>query len=168
MTKNNMHTLVIGGGPAGMTAAIAAADAGDEVTLIERNEKLGKKLYITGKGRCNLTNICDDEDFFKNVVHNGRFLFSAMSRFNRWDLMGLIEDNGCPLKTERGGRVFPVSDKSSDVIKAFTKALDSRGVNVEYIKRNVSDRRDNERHARHKSNQYSRRRGRSGWRERTA
>ena len=132
MTKNNMHTLVIGGGPAGMTAAIAAADAGDEVTLIERNEKLGKKLYITGKGRCNLTNICDDEVFFKNVVHNGRFLFSAMSRFNRWDLMGLIEDNGCPLKTERGGRVFPVSDKSSDVIKAYKKALDTRGVNIEY------------------------------------
>ena len=132
MAKHNKQTLVIGGGPAGMTAAIAAADAGDAVTILERNEKLGKKLYITGKGRCNLTNICDDEDFFKNVVHNERFLFSAMSRFNRWDLMGLIEDNGCPLKTERGGRVFPVSDKSSDVIKAFTKALDNRGVNVEY------------------------------------
>ena len=132
MTNSNRKTVVIGAGPAGMTAAIAATDAGDAVTLLERNEKLGKKLYITGKGRCNLTNICDDEDFFNNVVHNGRFLFSALSRFNRWDLMGLIEDNDCPLKIERGGRVFPVSDKSSDVIKAFKNALDTRGVKIEY------------------------------------
>ena len=138
MTNHNRRTVVIGGGPAGMTAAIAAADKGDNVILLERNEKLGKKLFITGKGRCNLTNICDDEDFFKNVVHNGRFLFSALSRFNRWDLMELIEDNGCPLKTERGGRVFPISDKSSDVIKAFKKALDIRGVKVEYNSNVVS------------------------------
>ncbi|WP_329885874.1 NAD(P)/FAD-dependent oxidoreductase [Pseudoramibacter faecis] len=123
-------TIVIGGGPAGMTAALAAAKSGDSVTLLEKNEKLGKKLYITGKGRCNLTNDCDEHTFLDNVVHNARFMYSAIAGFSHWDLMALIESQGCPLKVERGNRVFPVSDKSSDIIRAFGKALGAAQVDV--------------------------------------
>lgn len=108
-----------------MTAAIAAARSGDAVTLVEKNEKLGKKLYITGKGRCNLTNDCDEMTFIDHVVHNPSFMYSAIYSFTHDDLMQLIEANGCPLKVERGNRVFPVSDKSSDVIKAFRRALEA-------------------------------------------
>ncbi len=113
---------VIGGGPAGMMAAVTAA-AGADVTLFERNEKLGKKLYITGKGRCNITNCCSIEEFFSQVIRGGKFLYSALNAFSPADTMEFVEDNGCPLKIERGGRVFPVSDKSSDVLKAFGRAL---------------------------------------------
>lgn len=123
-------TIVIGGGPAGMTAALTAAKSGDSVTLLEKNEKLGKKLYITGKGRCNLTNDCDEYTFLDNVVHNARFMYSAIAGFSHWDLMALIESQGCPLKVERGNRVFPVSDKSSDIIRAFGKALGAAQVDV--------------------------------------
>ena len=133
MKKTNApHVIVIGGGPAGMCAALAAASVGCDVDLFEQNEKLGKKLYITGKGRCNLTNDCDRETFFENVMRNPRFLYSAYAAFNQYDLMDLIENAGCPLKTERGNRVFPVSDKSSDIIKAFSKALDPAGVRVHF------------------------------------
>lgn len=125
-----MKTAVIGGGPGGMTAAISAAQQGDEVFLFEQNEKLGKKLYITGKGRCNLTNACSKDQFFENIVHNPRFIYSAYSVFANHDLMSMIEDSGCPLKTERGNRVFPVSDKSSDVIKAFDQQLKRYDVKV--------------------------------------
>lgn len=113
-----------------MTAALAAAKSGDSVTLLEKNEKLGKKLYITGKGRCNLTNDCDEHTFLDNVVHNARFMYSAIAGFSHWDLMALIESQGCPLKVERGNRVFPVSDKSSDIIRAFGKALGAAQVDV--------------------------------------
>jgi predicted Rossmann fold flavoprotein len=123
-------TIVIGGGPAGMTAALAAAKSGDSVILLEKNEKLGKKLYITGKGRCNLTNDCDARTFLDNVVHNARFMHSAIAGFSHWDLMDLIASQGCPLKVERGNRVFPVSDKSSDIIRAFGKALSTARVEV--------------------------------------
>ena len=125
------HVIIIGGGAAGMMAAIAAAGAGHKVCIYEKNEKLGKKIYITGKGRCNVTNACDTEELFRNVVHNAKFLYSSFYTFTNTDVMDLIEKHGCPLKTERGGRVFPVSDKSSDVIHALTVALRELGVEVE-------------------------------------
>lgn len=122
--------VVIGGGAAGMMAAISAAERGAEVVLLEKNEKLGKKLYITGKGRCNVTNACDREDFFSHVVTNPRFMYSAYSQWSNWDMMDYLESLGLPLKTERGNRVFPVSDKSSDVIRTLAKALERAGVQV--------------------------------------
>ena len=121
---------IIGGGAAGMMAAAAAAGDGHEVHLFEKNEKLGKKVYITGKGRCNVTNACPQEDFFQNVVTNGKFLYSSFYGFTNEDIMGFLEKEGCPLKIERGQRVFPVSDKSSDVIRAFSRCLDRLGVKV--------------------------------------
>lgn len=122
------QVAVIGGGAAGMLAAIAAAEHGHQVQLFEKNEKLGKKIYITGKGRCNVTNACDTEELFAAVVHNPKFLYSSFYSFTNQDIMELVERNGCPLKTERGGRVFPVSDKSSDVIRALTVCLKNAGV----------------------------------------
>lgn len=122
------RVAVIGGGAAGMLAAIAAAEHGHQVQLFEKNEKLGKKIYITGKGRCNVTNACDTEELFAAVVHNPKFLYSSFYSFTNQDMMELVERNGCPLKTERGGRVFPVSDKSSDVIRALTVCLKNAGV----------------------------------------
>ena len=104
-------------------AAVSAAKSGDEVVLFEKNEKIGKKLFITGKGRCNVTNACSEDEFFENIVSNPKFLYSAFSSFDNNDLMSFIEENGTALKTERGNRVFPVSDHSSDIIKALSKAL---------------------------------------------
>lgn len=125
-----MRVCVIGGGPAGMLAAATAGEAGHQVTLLEKNEKLGKKLYITGKGRCNVTNAGDRDAFFTHVLRNPRFLYSAFAGFSNKDLMALIERLGVPLKTERGGRVFPCSDKSSDILRAMTQYVLSRGVNL--------------------------------------
>ena len=122
--------IIAGGGAAGMMAAIAAAKDGHEVTLLEKNEKTGKKLYITGKGRCNITNDCDEEDFFKNIVSNPKFLYSSFYGFSNHDMMAFLEENGLCLKTERGNRVFPQSDKSSDVIKTLDKAMSRAGVMV--------------------------------------
>lgn len=113
-----------------MMAAAAAADSGAEVCLIEKNEKLGKKLYITGKGRCNVTNAADMEVLFENVCTNRKFLYSAFYDFNNEALMDWLNRAGCPLKTERGNRVFPVSDHSSDVIAAFKRELQKRNVNI--------------------------------------
>ena len=113
-----------------MAAAIAAAGCGHQVHLYEKNEKLGKKLFITGKGRCNVTNSCGVEELFGNVVTNSRFLYSSFYGFTNEDMMELLERNGCPLKTERGGRVFPVSDKSSDVIAALSRQMRDSGVRV--------------------------------------
>lgn len=121
---------IIGGGAAGMMAAIAAAKAGHQVWIYEKNEKLGKKLFITGKGRCNITNACDTEELFGHVIHNPKFLYSSFYGFTNFDMMDMMEDNGCPVKTERGGRVFPVSDKSSDVIRALGSALRDLDVTV--------------------------------------
>ena len=121
---------IIGGGAAGMMAAVAAAESGQEVHIFEKNEKLGKKVYITGKGRCNVTNACPAEDFFQNMVTNGKFLYSSFYGFTNEDTVRFLEREGCPLKTERGQRVFPVSDKSSDVIRAFSRCLDRLGVKV--------------------------------------
>lgn len=113
-----------------MMAAIAAAKRGNRVEIFEKNEKLGKKLYITGKGRCNVTNASDMETVMQNVVTNGKFLYSAFYGFTNEDMMEFLERAGCPLKTERGNRVFPVSDKSSDVIGALTRELERAGVKI--------------------------------------
>lgn len=113
-----------------MMAAISASDSGDDVILFEKNEKLGKKLFITGKGRCNVTNACDKEKFFENIPENSKFLYSSFSRFDNNDLMEMIENLGTPLKIERGERVFPVSDHSSDIIKALKNGLEIRNVSV--------------------------------------
>ena len=125
-----MLVAVIGGGASGMAAAYAAANVGAEVILFERNEKLGKKLFISGKGRCNLTNNSDIEQHIANVIRNPRFLYSAYHAFSPEDLMHLIESCGVSLKTERGGRVFPVSDKSSDILRAWKELLDRVRVKV--------------------------------------
>ena len=122
--------IIIGGGPAGMMAAIAAADKGHAVTLLEKNEKLGKKLFITGKGRCNVTNAADMDVLFANVCTNEKFLYSAFYQYDNNAVMSFLEKAGCSLKIERGERVFPVSDHSSDVIAAFQRELKKRGVNV--------------------------------------
>ncbi|WP_418462786.1 NAD(P)/FAD-dependent oxidoreductase [Frisingicoccus sp.] len=123
--------IVIGGGAAGMFAAVVAASGGMKVSLWEKNEKLGKKLFITGKGRCNLTNNCETEALFQNVMTNSKFLYSAFYQFNSQDLMAFFEAEGLRLKTERGNRVFPESDKSSDVIRALEKKLKQLGVSIE-------------------------------------
>lgn len=122
--------IVIGGGAAGMMAAMAAAEKGNKVTLIEKNEKLGKKLFITGKGRCNVTNAADMEVLFANVCTNEKFLYSAFYQYDNHAVMEFLETAGCPLKTERGDRVFPVSDHSSDVIAAFGRVLKKAGVEI--------------------------------------
>lgn len=124
------RVIVIGGGAAGMMAAYAAALSGHSVVLLEQNEKLGKKLFITGKGRCNVTNACEREKLFENVVSNPKFLYSAFSGFDNGDLMELLRRAGCPLKVERGERVFPVSDHASDVTAALTRLLKEGGVEV--------------------------------------
>lgn len=124
------RVIVVGGGAAGMMAAIAAADAGNRVCLIEKNEKLGKKLFITGKGRCNVTNAADMEVFFANVCVNPKFLYGAFYGFDNRAVMEFLERAGCSLKTERGERVFPVSDHSSDVIAALQRELKKRRVEI--------------------------------------
>ncbi len=122
--------IVIGGGPAGMFAAITAARRGKGVLLLERNDRLGKKLLITGKGRCNVTNDCDAGEILQNIPRNGRFLFSAMAACPPDRVKRFFEESGCALKTERGNRVFPVSDRSSSVLESLQKELRRSGVTV--------------------------------------
>lgn len=124
------NVAVVGGGAAGMIAAIAAAENGHKVTLYEHNEKLGKKLFITGKGRCNVTNASDIDEIFNNVVTNSKFLYSSIYTFTNDMVMDFFEKDGLKLKVERGNRVFPVSDHSSDVIKVLEKRLKKSGVTV--------------------------------------
>lgn len=124
--------IVIGAGAAGLMAAAAAADTGAAVTVLEKNEKAGKKIYITGKGRCNLTNACQTQDFFDHVVRNPKFLYSAVYGYDQFQVMQFMRDNGCPVKTERGNRVFPVSDHASDVTKALLRHLQRRNVSIQY------------------------------------
>ena len=123
--------IVIGGGAAGMMAALFAARNGHEVYLYEKNEKLGKKLFITGKGRCNVTNAGDMETLFGSVISNPKFLYSSFYGFTNEQTMELFEELGVPLKIERGNRVFPVSDHSSDIINALGRELKRLGVRVE-------------------------------------
>lgn len=125
-----MKVGVIGGGPAGIIAAGFAGLRNKDVTLIERNDKLGKKLFITGKGRCNVTNSSQIEDFFEKVMTNSTFLYSSFYSFSNYDIMSLLERYGVKLKVERGNRVFPASDKSSDVIKALNRFLYDNNVKV--------------------------------------
>ena len=122
--------LVVGGGAAGMMAAGTAAGLGARVTLLEHNDRLGKKLYITGKGRCNVTNHCSAEEVLQNVPRNSRFLYSAMNAFPPERTVAFFEELGCPLKTERGNRVFPVSDKSASILDALRHWLKKTGVHV--------------------------------------
>ncbi|SHF13362.1 NAD(P)/FAD-dependent oxidoreductase [Alkalibacter saccharofermentans] len=122
--------VVIGGGPAGMMAAGKAASQGNDVVLLDKNEKLGKKLFITGKGRCNFTNDCDVEELFENVITNKKFLYSAFYSFTNMDTIAFFNQMGLKEKVERGGRVFPASDKSSDVIKAMERYLAHNNVKV--------------------------------------
>ena len=126
----NYDVIVVGGGPAGMFAAIIAGRRGKKVLLLERNDRLGKKLLITGKGRCNVTNDCEAEEILKNVPRNGRFLFSSMAACPPQMVKDFFENAGCPLKTERGNRVFPVSDRSQSVLEALQKELRRSGVKV--------------------------------------
>ncbi|MGB9678581.1 MAG: NAD(P)/FAD-dependent oxidoreductase [Thermoanaerobacteraceae bacterium] len=122
--------FIIGGGPAGMMAAIAASNNNKDVTIFEKNNTLGKKLLITGKGRCNITNDCEKEEFFDNIPGNGKFLYSSFSKFSNKDLIAFMNNNGLKTKTERGKRVFPISDKSSDVKEFFIKILNKNNVKI--------------------------------------
>lgn len=121
------NVLVIGGGAAGLLAGIAAAQNGAQTVILEKMRRPGKKILITGKGRCNITNNCDLQEIIKNIPGNGRFLNSALRRFTNQDIVQLLEDNGLPTKVERGGRVFPVSDKAADVVDTFVKIYKNYG-----------------------------------------
>ena len=126
----NREVIVIGGGAAGMMAALFSAKEGARVTLLERNEKLGKKVYITGKGRCNVTNAADMTQVMRCVLRNPRFMYAAFAKLDNQGVMALLESLGVPLKTERGERVFPASDKASDIIQALQRELCRLGVDI--------------------------------------
>lgn len=126
----NNKVIVIGGGAAGLFAAISAAENGADVLLLEKNDRCGKKLRITGKGRCNVTNDCSTEEFLQNVPSNPRFLYGALNCLSTQDVKDFFEGEGVPLKTERGKRVFPVSDKAEDIVSALVKACRDRGVRI--------------------------------------
>ena len=128
--QEQYDVIVVGGGAAGMFAAIHVGLAGKRVLLLERNDRLGKKLRITGKGRCNVTNCCTAEEVLQHVPRNGRFLYSAVTQYPPARMMEFLEAEGCPLKTERGNRVFPVSDSSASVQQALERALGRAGVTV--------------------------------------
>ena len=122
--------VIVGGGAAGMFASIAAAECGHQVVVYEKNEKLGKKLYITGKGRCNITNACDMEGLFEAVRTNAKFLYSSFYGYTNQQVIDFFERINVPVKIERGDRVFPVSDRSSDVIRGLEREMDRLGVEV--------------------------------------
>ena len=130
MDQRKTDLVVIGGGAAGLMCAVQAASRGLNVTLLEPNEKLGRKVRITGKGRCNLTNNCDTKTFMNNIPGDGRFLYSALSRFGPAETMAFFEENGLRLKTERGNRVFPVSDNANDVADLLARLAQKHGVRV--------------------------------------
>ena len=128
MKKSTFDAVIVGGGAAGLFAAVQASARGRNILLLEKNSRCGKKLLITGKGRCNVTNACTAEEVLKNVPRNGRFLYSAMAAFPPEAAMAFFEQGGCPLKVERGNRVFPVSDRSADVLNVLERALQRGGV----------------------------------------
>lgn len=125
-----MKVVVIGGGPAGMMAAISAGKENNEVILLEKNNELGRKLLITGKGRCNITSSLEMNDFIKNIPGNGKFLFSCFNSFTNQDIIEMLQDNGLKVKNERGNRVFPVTDKAQSVLDCFIKELKKNNVKV--------------------------------------
>ena len=130
MSVPERRVIVVGGGAAGMMASIFAGKAGARVTLLERGEKLGMKVYITGKGRCNVTNDCTLDEFLREVARNPRFLYSALSFFSPQDMMRLLEDAGCPVVVQRGRRVFPATEKASDVTRTLARLMQQSGVDV--------------------------------------
>ncbi len=132
--NESFDVIVIGGGAAGMMSAITAAECGARVLLAERNQMLGKKLSITGKGRCNVTNNSDNSNIMKNIPTNSRFLYSALAGFSAYDTIEFFENLGVPLKTERGNRVFPVSDKASDIVNALKDRMSALGVTVKTMR----------------------------------
>ena len=125
-----MKTIVIGGGPAGMIAAVTTAEQGNSVTILEKMEDLGKKLLITGKGRCNITNSAEMEDFMKNIPENAKFLYSSFNQYTNQDIINFLNKQGVATKVERGGRVFPVSDRAEDVLNAFKRKLQELNVEI--------------------------------------
>lgn len=128
----NMNVIVIGGGPAGMMAAIASAENGNNVILLEKKERLGRKLLITGKGRCNITSSLPIDEFIQNIPGNGQFLYSAFKNYTNTDIINFLNDEGLEVKEERGNRIFPLTDKSLDVLKCFTKRLKKLNIKIEY------------------------------------
>ena len=127
-----MRVIVIGGGPAGLMAAISSAENGNEVILLEKMQSLGRKLLITGKGRCNITSSLDMEEFIKNTPGNGMFLYSCYKQFTNQDIINFLKEQGLEVKEERGNRIFPVTDKSIDVLKCFTKKIKELNIKVQY------------------------------------
>lgn len=127
-----MNVVIIGGGPAGMMAAIASAENGNNVILLEKKESLGRKLLITGKGRCNITSSLPIDEFIQNIPGNGQFLYSAFKNYTNNDIINFLNEEGLEVKEERGNRIFPVTDKSLDVLKCFTKRLKQLNVKIEY------------------------------------
>lgn len=127
-----MKVVVIGGGPAGMIAAISASQNGNEVILLEKNKKLGRKLLITGKGRCNITSSLNMDEFIKNIPGNGMFLYSSFHQFTNQDMIQLLKECGLSVKEERGNRIFPVTDKAQDVLNCFERKLKQLKVTILY------------------------------------
>lgn len=125
-----MKTVVIGGGPSGMMAAISASEKGDDVTLLEKENSLGKKLLITGKGRCNITSSLPMSEFINNVPGNGRFLYSCFQEFSNQDIVDLLHKHGLDVKNERGNRVFPITDKAQSVLNCFIEELKEKNVKI--------------------------------------
>lgn len=143
--ETNFDLIVIGGGASGMMSAIFASRNGNKTLILDHNEKLGKKLYITGKGKCNLTNNSPVETHLENIIHNSKFMYSALNAFTPQDAMAFFEDNGLKLRTERGKRVFPESDKASDVIKTLEKCLHKYDVKISLNNEIVSvEKKDNQ------------------------
>ena len=141
-----MKVVVIGGGPAGMMSAISSAKEGNNVTLLEKNNSLGRKLLITGKGRCNITSSLEMSEFINNTPGNGRFLFSVFDQFTNQDIIKMLKDNGLEVKQERGNRIFPVTDKAQSVLDCFIKELRRNNVeikaNAEVAKINIKTQND--------------------------
>ena len=131
-STNKTKIVCIGAGASGLFFALNAADENNEVILIDSNSKAGRKMYISGKGRCNITNNCDVKEFINNVIRNPKFLYSAINRFSPADTINFFNEHDCPLKTERGNRVFPVSDKSSDIIDSLVRECRRNKVNIQF------------------------------------